>query len=366
HDPLSLRRATAAVALVDGANRPASAIRELLHDSDQEVRLRVAMALVEHKDKTAVPALIERLGDRSVDQLWQAEELLRRLAGSKAPAVSLGNSAADQRRCQEAWAAWWRKEGPRVDMAALNSVPRQLGYTLIVQFLQWGNNSGRVYEIGPDKKVRWHVDGYNMPVDAQLVAHNHVLVADFYQSEVTERDLKGKIVWQHQASNPVSVQRLPNGHTFIAGQNEIKEIEHSGKTVYTFAPPGGACMAARKLRNGQIVAISNTGTLSRVDTTGKLLKSFSVGNVNWGGMDVLSNGHILVAQQNMSKVVEYDPDGKAVWQYSTNWPSSAVRLANGNTLIASQNSQEVFEVTRAGKKVWDYRTDGHPWHARRR
>jgi len=365
HDPLALKRATAGVALTQGGVAPPVSVQTLLRDRDPEVRLPVAMALVARKDRAAVPALIDILGELSPEQLWQAEELLRRLSGSQAPPTALGTDATSRRQCRDAWAAWWRTNSARVDMTVLDSAPRMLGYTLIVQFTQWGNNTGRVYEIGPDRKVRWHVDGLNLPIDAQIVGRNHVLVAEYYGSVVTERDFKGKIVWQQQANNPVSVQRLPNGNTFIAGQNEILEVNRAGESLYTFSPPGG-CMAARKLRDGQIVAVSNSGTLSRMDKTGKVIKSFSVGQVNLGGLDVLPNGHVLVPQTNMSKVVEYDQDGKTIWQHSFNWPSSAVRLPNGNTLIASQNMQQIVEVDRAGKTVWDHRPDGRPWHARRR
>lgn len=365
HDPMTLRRSAAAVALIDGSAQPPAAIQELLHDRDPLVQLQVAVALVEHKDRTAVPALIDLLAHLPADQLWRAEELLRQLAGTHAPRTALGKDAASQTRCRDAWLAWWRKDGSRVDMAALDGTARMLGYTLIVQFSQWGNNTGRVYEIGPDKKIRWKVDGLNLPVDAQMVGSNHFLVAEYYSSQVTERDLKGKVVWQHPANNPVSVQRLANGHTFFAGQNEIMEVDRGGKTIFSFNPPGG-CMAARRLRNGQVVAVSNGGMLSRMDTTGKVLKSWSVGNTNLGGMDVTANGHILVSQNNTSKVMEYDLDGKTVWQHAVNWPTSAVRLPNGNTLISSQNMQQIVEVNRAGKTVWDYKPDGRPWHARRR
>ena len=98
-----------------------------------------------------------------------------------------------------------------------------------------------------------------------------------------------------------------------------------------------------------------------------MLKTFPVGQVQtYGGIDVLPNGRLLVPHYTSGKVVEYDIDGKAVWEVNVQCPTSAVRLPNGNTLVASMFTMQVIEVDRTGKTVWQQKVDGRPWRARRR
>jgi len=104
-----------------------------------------------------------------------------------------------------------------------------------------------------------------------------------------------------------------------------------------------------------------------MDTKGKEIKSFSVGGVGYYGcMEALPNGRILVACYNNNKVVEYDQNGKAVWEVTATWPSSATRLPNGHTLVSSQDNYQIWEFDRKGKKVSATRATGRVWRVRRR
>jgi outer membrane protein assembly factor BamB len=66
------------------------------------------------------------------------------------------------------------------------------------------------------------------------------------------------------------------------------------------------------------------------------------------------------------KVIEFDPEGKQIWEGSVNNPVSARRLLNGNTLAVSMGTNKVVELDRNGKQVWEHKADGRPWGARRR
>ena len=70
-------------------------------------------------------------------------------------------------------------------------------------------------------------------------------------------------------------------------------------------------------------------------------------------IEALSGGRVLVPQPNMHKVIEYDGDGKSVWEAAVQFPFSANRLPNGNTLVASPNSGKVVELNRGGRVVWE-------------
>jgi HEAT repeat protein len=369
HDGLPLRRSVAAVALCQAAaGRPLPAVPQLLHDGDPGVRLRVALILAEQKDREAVPVLIGLLGELAPEKLWQAEEVLRRLAGSQAPQASLGTTEISRRTCRDAWLAWWRKEGPKVDMARLDSGPRLLGYT-VVSLWDNGGNGGSVVEFGLDGKPRWQITGVQLPIETQVLPGNRVLIAEYGSNRVTERNLKGDVLWEKQANNPINVQRLPNGHTFIGCYNQLMEVDRTGKEVVAVAVPQGL-LAARRLRDGQFAVVGQGGTFTRMDRAGKVLKSFHIGQMTLGGFDVLPNGHILAPQYSFNKVVEYDTNGKQVWSASTpRMPTSASRLPNGRTLVACQDNfmkGVVVELDRNGKKVWEHATDGRTWFAHRR
>jgi HEAT repeat protein len=367
HDPLSARRAAAAEALLrSGVPGSEAGVADLLADRDTTVRLRVATALAEARDKKAVPVLIDLLTQLPTEEAWKAEETLGRLADDKAPALALGDDVASRKKCRDAWVAWWKQRGGALDLAQLSHAPRLLGYTIIAQYNNFGNG-GQIYEIGKDGKVRWKIDGIQYAFDFQILPRKRLLIPEYSSSRVTERDFKGKVLWEMSAQNPINAQRLPNGNTFIAGRNFLMEVDRNKKEVFKINRQNYDIMGAQKLRNGQIMILSNGGTCIRMDTKGKELKAFSVGQVNYYGcLEALPNGHVLVANYNASKVVEYTADGKSVWEASTQWPTGAVRLPNGHTLIASQDGQRVIEVNRGGKQVWEHKTDGRPWRVRRR
>jgi hypothetical protein len=64
-------------------------------------------------------------------------------------------------------------------------------------------------------------------------------------------------------------------------------------------------------------------------------------------------GTYLAAHLMDNKVVEYDAGGKEIWSYATPGPWSATRLNNGNTLMTSYHSI-VLEVNPQGKIVWQF------------
>jgi WD40 repeat protein len=330
------------------------------------VRLRVAIALAGARQKEAVPVLIDLLPKLPEDDATRAEEILGRLAGDKAPSVALGADAASKKKAQEAWAAWWKANGAKIDMAKLDTgVPRMLGYTLIAEYTNRG--SSQIVEKDKNGKERWKITGLSYSFDFQVLRNDRLLITEYNGGRVTERDFKGKIHWEISFNSPINSHRLPNGNTFIAGRNTIKEFNKNKKEIYSITRPNYDIFAAAKLKNGKIAMISNAGTCIIMDTKGKELKSFSVGSVGYYGcLEALPNGRLLVACYGNNKVVEYDQNGKAVWQVSATWPSSATRLPNGHTLVSSQDNYQIWEFDRKGKKVSETRANGRVWRVRRR
>jgi hypothetical protein len=365
-DTLPARRAAAGEALWRaGVGDPA--VRKLLADPDAYVRCRIAIALAMSREKQAIPVLIDTLPRLTTVQAWQAEDLLFRLAeGHSPPAVSLGTDAATRASCRDAWHAWWREHADKVDLAKLQERPQLLGYTLVVLL-----DVGRVMELSADNQTRWQVDNLILPLDAQILPGERLLVAEYNASRVTERDFKGTIYWQKEVTGPLVAQRLANGNTFIATDSQLMEVDRADKQIFSFNMPGGErIMKAVKLPNGEIACLTDASRVVRLDTAGKQVHSYSIslGRLLFGGrIYMLPSGRVLIPHNIENKVVEYDARGKAVWEVSVEQPVAAVRLPNGNTLVTTMLPQRgAVEFDRNGHEVWSYRTSTRVTRALRR
>jgi hypothetical protein len=399
-DPLPLRRSVAAEVLVGtGGVKHWQAVRPLLKDTDRSVRLRVALALINSHDKEAVPALIGLLAELPRGEVWEAEDLLHRLAGSKAPKVPFGaDDAAARKKLANAWHVWWKTHGAEVNLASLEKTISSSGLTLIAEADAKGagfggggpvgaGQNGKVFALDRTGQVRWKIDNLDHPIDVQLLPGGRVLIAEYYGKRVTERDFKGKILWEVNLPNyPANVQRLANGNTFVAlygtplgkanGQPTLVEVDPTGKTVASFNAPAGAAggpaglpggfagiirdmiFAAHKTADGKMVCLMYDQSCVWMDATGKEIKRFAVPLAKGssplntvGNIDVTPKGHVLFAHRD-GTVAEYDMDGKVVWQAKVNG-TRATRLANGNTLVALLNGG-VVELDTAGRTVWQY------------
>jgi hypothetical protein len=363
-DKLPTRRAAAAVALCrSGSPQIRVEVRKLLQDADLTVRLRTAVALANAKEKEAIPILIDLLGQLPPSQCWPAEDLLLHLAGEEAPSRSLSGDTAARRQYREAWAVWWRDRGAKVDLAKLEGRKRLLGYTLIVQL-----EAGRILELDTEKKVRFQVDGLLLPLDAQMLPGERLLVAEHNGNRVTERNTHGTVLWEKKVDAPLVAQRLPNGNTFIATQSDLMEVDRAGKEIFRYPwLLNDTIMKAVKLPSGEMVCATASGRCVRLDAAGKELRSFPAGVRTYGGrLDVLPGGRVLVPEMNNNRVVEYDSEGKVLWQVPHFQPVAAVRLSNGNTLLTSMRQNSAVEVDRTGREVWRYDADTRVTRAFRR
>jgi len=362
----------AAAAYVHGRATPPQTkpLKPLLADTEARVRYQAAEALVRGQDKAAVPVLIALLADGPKELAWQAEDLLGRLAGEKAPTFSLGTGDAGSRSAtRKAWDGWWKDNGGRIKLVDITVQESLRGLTVIAELDGSGaRNMGRVWECGRDGKVRWENDSAERPADAWVLPGGNFLAAEHNTQRVTERDRTGKVVWTHQCRGaPVSCQRLPNGNVFIATYNEILEVTRGNKEVYCHHKPH-MVFAAQKLRNGRIVyAHSNNGVVEMDAVSGKDIHNVPItGTGGWAGVEKLRNGHYLVARYMSSRVTEVDASGKVYFDVEVPTPGYATRLPNGNTLVCSIGSLFVAEYDRAGKEVWRQKTKGRPFRVHRR
>jgi len=357
--PVKRAAAGAALARADAADQR-DAVKKMLRDAEPVVRLRVALALVA-RDKDAVPVLISLLdAGLTPAELGRAEEVLYRLAEERAPADPPGNDEAGRKKYREAWEAWWKDNGAKLEVAKLEEAARARNFTLAVLL-----DKGAVLDLDEANKERWRIDELVLPLDVQYLPGDRVLIAEHDGGRVTERNRKGEVLWERKIDMPIVAQRLPDGHTFIATRSQLMELDRGGKVVFNHFPPGGELiMRAQKLRNGDIALVQSNGGVGntrfvRLDAKGRELKSFPVNVRTSGGrIDVLPNGHVIVPENMTNRVVEMDGDGKEVWKVEIDRPIMALRLANGNTLITSMSEGiGAVEFDRTGKQVWQYKTD---------
>ena len=235
----------------------------------------------------------------------------------KAPQVPLGNDPAAQLKCRDAWRSWWREHGKRMDMAALRDTERMLGYTLLVLL-----NDNRVLEWDRDGKSRWQIDKLASPLDAEVLSGQRVLIAEHDTRRVTERNLKGEVLWEKKlSSSPIHAQRLPGGVTFIATRKMLLEVDRAGKELVRYRS-AAEIITARRFRDGRIGCIENAGSYFELDASGKERKRFAVGAgvYTTNSLTLLPNGHVIVVAYGGGTVQEYDRAGKSIWQIKLGRP----------------------------------------------
>jgi HEAT repeat protein len=366
-DKLPLRRYVAAEALTaGGSTKELDEVRKLLKDSDSLVKLKTAIALANARDKDAVPFIIALQPDLPAEQASMSEEFLSRLAGDDAPAGQLGGDAEARKKRAESWTAWWKDKGSKTTLASLLARPAQeryLGFTMVIS-----PNHSKIVEMGMDGKVRWELNGLSNVWDAQFITRNRLLVLESGARKVTERTIRGDVLWEMSLNGmyPTGMQRLTNGNMLFVSSNRMVEMTRAGREVFSFNRPNSDILHARKMKDGQIIYVTSSATVHRIDEKGNETKTWRVNNPTNQGCHVLPNGNIVFPQQYSNRVYEYDMNGQQVWTAVTTQPTAVYRLPNGHTLVGSINTNQLVELDRAGKEVWKVSATIQPHRVYRR
>ncbi len=373
-DPMPARRAAAAHVLGRvGTKDHRAGLQRLLDDPVQVVRLRAAQGLLSARDPAGVPKLIALVEEAPPELVWQIEETLYRLAGPKAPTETVGGGGPDNRQLvAKAWMEWWTAHSSRLDLSRYAEGDAPLGLITVCEYdSAQGQAGGQAWEAGRDGKTRWKLSLPQGPMDAQMLPNGRVLIAESNGRRVTERDLAGEIKWEYRPpGNPIAVQRLPNGNTFIATYNNVLEVTPDQKQVYVSnRGPNFYIFSARKLRNGNVVAMTAQGMVVEFDPiTNKDIRTIQVAGAtgNWCSVEALPGGRYLVATMSTNEVKEIDAQGSTLWTANIPGVFRATRLPNGNTLAASMTTRQVVEIDKTGQRRWEKTCEGRPWSVRYR
>ncbi len=370
------RRAAAAEALVRRIGpRAKDRLAPLMKDPHALVRYQIGLALVEKNDKAGLPLLIQAVGEMPPEAVEFALDLLYRAAGDDAPTVSYdGKKSAAA--CSAAWTKWYDKHQATLDLAK-QLAKNDLGFTIITSTtigVKAGkvNNNSQIFELGagPERARRWEFDGPRYPLDVQVVGPDRLLIAEYLENRVTERDFKGKVLKTFPARMATGCQRLANGKTLIVSRQLLQIVDREGKETFSWTPQPFNIAAGYGLRNGQVAVATSDGRCRLLDSQGRELKSTQIGPIYimGGSIEVLPNGRILAPLYSQNIVAEFDWTGNKLWQAQVNRPTSATRLANGNTLVTCGMTTpgRVLELDKNGMEVWSAAVDGRYVRARRR
>ena len=177
----------------------------------------------------------------------------------------------------------------------------------------------------------------------------------------------GKIVWTYedpQGKGEISdAALLSNGNVLIAHQFAVKLIGPERKVLWNFdAPKGTEIHTAQMIGKEHVLFVQNgEAPMVRVIniTTGQVRKEFPLPVKNPKSVHgqfrharLTAAGTLVVGHMDLSKVAEYNADGKEIWSMPTQGAWGVTPLANGNILVVERSG--VREVNRAKETVWSW------------
>jgi HEAT repeat protein len=368
-DRSPLRRAAAVTALCRAkaaAHYPL--LRKMLDDKDPLVRFRLGEGLASVGDKIGIPAVIASLKDLPLETAWDAEELLTRLAGDKAPAAPLGADAESRAKSVAAWSKWWKENEASVDLAKVEMGERESGNLIVIEQWNAAKGGGRIYEADRSLKPRWEVGRLNYPNYAVVLRNGNVLAVE-QQSTITERDRKGTVLTNIGWGQTIYLDKMPDGNIFVGCHNGVFIFDKAGKQIYNHYYNVNSLVAVKRFKDGSFAYVSYSGHYVRLDKNGKQLKTF---NLPWGmfginGAEILPNDRVVVSVSNFNKVICYGPDTKQVWEVPMNSPMYPTATPGGNILVVGEGQTKILEIDRRGKVVKEMKGfEARPFRVTRR
>ena len=324
----------------------------LLDSDEPRVRYKIALTFAKLGDKRSIAPLVSSISSVSQWESSLLDHMLRKLLPSNMPALGLS-----QPELQKEWAKR-TADTSKISDALLTVSARNYGKTLVVLL-----DAGKVIMLDSSNNILWKIDGLQFPLDAQILTDETVLIAEHQGNKVTERNKKGEILWEKKIDGPLAVQKLEDGSIFIASKSNVVFVDQKGKELSEFTPPNAEpIMKANIASNGDHCLVLSTlqgnAKFVRFDKNKKTVASYDIDVRTSGGkVDILPNGNSLITEVYGNRVIEFNNEGKEVWQFECEQPVAAVRLPNGNTLITSMTQMKALEIDPKGKEIWSYKSN---------
>lgn len=179
------------------------------------------------------------------------------------------------------------------------------------------------------------------------------------------------LVWEHPAPLSNDVWMLPNGNVLFTTGKGVMEMTMDNDTVFNYQSESHI-FACQRLENGNtFVGECESGRLLELTPDLKTAKEVCILPAGEKGKKSfirnarrLPNGHYLVAHYGGKKAVEYDEEGKAVWEVPVSGGAhSVIRLPGGNTLVAvadADKNPRLVEYNPRKQIVWELSNEDFP------
>ena len=341
-----------------------------------DCRLAAAISWTRRGQAAGPPALVSLLNSRSATARHEAAQALMRLLG-RAPTVdpdvlqsSAGDrpangtwpwaSAADRAREAESWKVWLATNPAPVEQVASRPIALTGRGTLGEHTLVATGSHGLLWLFDRQGKAIWRLP--RVAWSAEMLPGGDLLVASLDDQLIAEVDQGGKTIWEFSPIAATRAKPLANGN--------ILAVDYHGSRVVELAPQRGAnganaasgasaasgaevvwslatpdpCFDAERLANGHTI-YGCANLVREVAPDGFVVREWKIsGRLN--GLQMLSNGHLLVANYGANEIAEYDRRGECVGRLSEPQPCDVLRLSDGRTLVTT--AQRVIEVPADG------------------
>ncbi|MEI6773110.1 MAG: hypothetical protein WCL90_16270, partial [Planctomycetota bacterium] len=290
----------------------------LLDSDEPRVRYKIALTFAKLGDKRSIAPLVNSISSVSQWESSLLDHMLRKLLPSNMPALGLS-----QPELQKEWAKR-TADTSKISVALLTVSARNYGKTLVVLL-----DAGKVIMLDSSNNILWKIDGLQFPLDAQILTDETVLIAEHQGNKVTERNKKGEILWEKKIDGPLAVQKLEDGSIFIASKSNVVFVDQKGKELSEFTPPNAEpIMKANIASNGDLCLVLSTlqgnAKFVRFDKNKKTVASYDIDVRTSGGkVDILPNGNSLITEVYGNRVIEFNNEGKEVWQFECEQPVAA-------------------------------------------
>jgi hypothetical protein len=211
-----------------------------------------------------------------------------------------------------------------------------------------------------------------LPAQTSTPAVNDLARHDFmYAGESHDRRILlvrgGKVVWsfdEPEGKGEISdAVMLSNGNILFAHQFAVEEITPEKRVIWRYDVPAGHEVHTAVpigfdrvlyIQNGNpaVLRVVNIRTNAVEKELPLTVKNPASTHGQFRHARLTANGTLLVAHMDLSKVVEYDANGKELWSFPGTGVWGVTPLESGNVLITDKVG--VREVTRRGDAVWSW------------
>jgi hypothetical protein len=336
-------RVAAAYALLKvNENRGRDALGENLASKDARCALIAAQYLGNLGDRRALPALVRLMSEEDPVVACDSASFLSALTNQDFSFAPLGDRQAMIEQAQR----FVKEEGATTPLTFPVAEPVIARGDLAGNTLVATGALGKVIELDATGKEVWRFD--IVAWSAEKLPNRNVLIASYQSNQLLEVNGNGAVVWSRNGINAMRAKPLPNGHLLVAdfGGYRVLELNEDREEVWSFKTPDN-CFDAERLPNGHTVFCC-PNLIREIDAEGRTMREVVIaGRAN--SLQVLANGHWLVANFSKNAVEEYDRAGKPECLLEEPSPCDALRLRSGKMLVAS--TRRAIEVSADGKTV---------------